>query len=309
MATLAKSVNPTIVKASNVKIRSNAELAWRRFRRNRLAIFGLFLLGIMIIIVLVGPFIYTASPIKTDPINGYQKPFGKYLLGTDDVGRDILARVLYGGRISLAVGIAAMAVAISLGTLVGAFAGFYGGWLDFALMRITDMFQSLPVVPILLLITYLFRDEVRKVFGADVGIFLMVVGVIGALNWMTNARLVRSAFLSLRERDFVEASRALGLNKYPIMFKHILPNAIGPIVVAATLNVGQAIITESTISFLGLGFPPDTPTWGKLAADGRDFVDIAPHVVLLPAFLIFLTVLAVNFVGDGLRDAVDPRGK
>lgn len=309
MATLAKPINNTSVKAAPQKIRSNAELAWRRFRRNRLAIFGLCLLGIMVIIVLVGPFIYTASPIKTDPINGYQKPFGKFPLGTDDVGRDILARILYGGRISLAVGIAAMVVAISLGTLVGAFAGFYGGWLDFALMRITDMFQSLPVVPILLLITYLFRDEVRKVFGADVGIFLMVVGVIGALNWMTNARLVRSAFLALRERDFVEASRALGVNKYPIMFKHILPNAIGPIVVAATLNVGQAIITESTISFLGLGFPPDTPTWGKLAADGRDFVDIAPHVVLLPAFLIFLTVLAVNFVGDGLRDAVDPRGK
>lgn len=309
MATLAKPINNTSVKAAPQKIRSNAELAWRRFRRNRLAIFGLCLLGIMVVIVLVGPFIYTASPIKTDPINGYQKPFGKFPLGTDDVGRDILARILYGGRISLAVGIAAMVVAISLGTLVGAFAGFYGGWLDFALMRITDMFQSLPVVPILLLITYLFRDEVRKVFGADVGIFLMVVGVIGALNWMTNARLVRSAFLALRERDFVEASRALGVNKYPIMFKHILPNAIGPIVVAATLNVGQAIITESTISFLGLGFPPDTPTWGKLAADGRDFVDIAPHVVLLPAFLIFLTVLAVNFVGDGLRDAVDPRGK
>ncbi|MCW1967544.1 MAG: ABC transporter permease [Anaerolineae bacterium] len=309
MATLAKPITGAGVKAAPQKIRSNAELAWRRFRRNRLAIFGLCLLGIMVIVVLIGPFIYTASPIKTDPINGYQKPFGKFPLGTDDVGRDILARILYGGRISLAVGIAAMVVAISLGTLVGAFAGFYGGWLDFALMRITDMFQSLPVVPILLLITYLFRDEVRKVFGADVGIFLMVVGVIGALNWMTNARLVRSAFLALRERDFVEASRALGVNKYPIMFKHILPNAIGPIVVAATLNVGQAIITESTISFLGLGFPPDTPTWGKLAADGRDFVDIAPHVVLLPAFLIFLTVLAVNFVGDGLRDAVDPRGK
>jgi peptide/nickel transport system permease protein len=148
---------------------------------------------------------------------------------------------------------------------------------------------------------------VRKTFGADLGIFMIIVGVIGALTWMTNARLVRSSFLALKEREFVEASRALGVNRLPIMFKHILPNSIGPIIVAATLNIGAAILTESTVSFLGLGFPSDVPTWGKLAADGKDWIDIAPHVILIPAFFIFLTALAVNFAGDGLRDALDPR--
>ncbi len=271
--------------------------------------FGLITVLLLLAIVMIGPFIYTVSPIKTDPLKTGLEPFGQYIFGTDDVGRDMLARVLFGGRISLAVGLAAMLISITVGTVVGAFAGFFGGALDFGLMRVTDLFQSLPVVPLLLLVTFLFRDTVRKAFGPELGIFLIIVTVIGALNWMTNARLVRSSFLSLKNLEFVEASRALGQNRLPIMFKHILPNAVGPIIVAATLNIGQAILTESTVSFLGLGFPPDVPTWGSLAALGRDWIGIASHIILIPATFIFLTTLAVNFAGDGLRDALDPRSK
>ncbi|MBU6361221.1 MAG: ABC transporter permease [Chloroflexi bacterium] len=307
MATFVKPLTASATRTTPTKIRSNSELAWRRFKKNRLAMLGLITIILLLLMVIIGPFLYTASPIKTDPLQAYQKPFSKFFFGTDDVGRDVLARVLFGGRISLSVGIAAMAISITLGTIIGAFAGFFGGALDFALMRITDLFQALPIVPLLLLVTYLFRDTVRKTFGADLGIFMIIVGVIGALTWMTNARLVRSSFLALKEREFVEASRALGVNRLPIMFKHILPNSIGPIIVAATLNIGAAILTESTVSFLGLGFPSDVPTWGKLAADGKDWIDIAPHVILIPAFFIFLTALAVNFAGDGLRDALDPR--
>ena len=309
MATLAKPLGAAISRTNSVRIRSNAELARRRFRKNTLAMFGLITVLSLFTIVMVGPLIYTVSPIKTDMLKTTLRPLGQYLFGTDDVGRDMLARVLFGGRISLAVGLAAMLISISLGTIIGAFAGFFGGTLDFALMRITDLFQSLPVVPLLLLVTYLFRDSVRKAFGADLGIFIIIVTVIGALNWMTNARLVRSSFLSLKNLEFVEASRALGQNKLPIMFKHILPNSVGPIIVAATLNIGQAILTESTVSFLGLGFPPDVPTWGSLAALGKDWIGIASHIILIPAFFIFLTTLSVNFAGDGLRDALDPRSR
>ncbi len=298
-----------MARAKPAKIRTNGELAWMRFKRNRLAMIGLISLGVLGLLVFLGPLLYTADPIKTDVLNSTRRPLDGSLFGTDDVGRDMLARILFGGRISLAVGLAAMAISISVGTIIGAMAGFFGGWLDFALMRLTDLFQSLPVVPLLLLVTYLFRGVLRSVFGANLGIFLIIVCVIGALNWMTNARLVRSSFLALREREFVEASRALGVKNLPIMFKHILPNAIGPIIVAATLNIGQAILTESTVSFLGLGFPPDIPTWGTLAALGKDWIGIASHVILIPAAFIFVTALAVNFAGDGLRDALDPRTK
>ncbi len=306
MTTLAPAVPRAIAQPQ--KVRSLGELAWRRFLRNRLAIFGLVLFGILFLVTMLGPFIYTVDPIKPNAALAFKKPFSP-LLGADDLGRDVLARVLFGGRISIAVGIAAMLAAVIIGTIVGAFSGFFGGKVDFVLMRITDLFLSLPAVPITLLISFLFRETLTKTFGTLLGPFIMIVAVIGGLNWMANARLVRSSFLELRGREFVEASRSLGQGRLPIMFTHILPNAIGPIVVAATLNVGQAIISESVLSFLGVGFPSDTPTWGKLVADYSTWLGILDHVILPPAFLIFLTVLCVNFVGDGLRDALDPRSK
>jgi len=216
---------------------------------------------------------------------------------------------MYGGRISLSVGFAAMMIAVGLGTVIGSLAGFFGGKTDQGLMRLVDMFLALPVLPLLLLTVYLFRVPVVKAFGPELGIFLIVVTMIGVLAWMTTARIVRATFLSLKEKEFVEAAQCLGVSRKAIMFRHILPNAMSPIIVAATLEVGAAIITESTLSFLGVGFPPDTPTWGRLVTDGINYLQTAPWIALIPAALIFLTVLSINFMGDGLRDALDPRSR
>ena len=213
---------------------------------------------------------------------------------------------MFGGRISIAVGITSVLLAITLGTSIGALAGFFGR-LDNPLMRLTDLFLSLPVLPLLLVIIYLFRDSLRATFGPEIGIFIMIVGVIGVLNWMPVARLVRAQFLSLKQKEFVEAARSIGAKNGRIIIRHILPNALSPILVAATIGVGGAILTESTLSFLGLGFPSDVPTWGRILYDARNYLDIAPHWALFPGSLIFLTVLSINFIGDGLRDALDPR--
>jgi peptide/nickel transport system permease protein len=215
--------------------------------------------------------------------------------------------MLYGGRISLAVGFAAMLVAILAGTLIGAIAGIASGGLDVALMGLTDLFLSLPQLPLLLLVIYLFRDPLVKAVGQETGIFLLIVTVIGGLRWMPVARLVRAQFLSVREKEFVEAARALGATRLRQVMGHILPNSLGPVIVAGTIEVAAAIIAESTLSFLGLGFPPDIPTWGRLLFDAKDYLDIAPHWALSAGGAIFLAVLAINFIGDGLRDALDPR--
>jgi peptide/nickel transport system permease protein len=228
-------------------------------------------------------------------------------MGTDDLGQDLLARVLYGGRISLAVGFAAMMVAIIVGVVVGAVAGMAGGRVDAGLMWLTDLFLSLPQLPLLLLIIYLFRDSLTQVVGPELGVFILIVIIIGGFNWMQVARLVRAQFFSLREKEFVEAARALGASRLRLVLRHILPNAMGPVIVAATIDIAAAIIAESTLSFLGLGFPPDVPTWGRLLFDAKDNLDFAPHWAIFPGAMIFLTVLAINFIGDGLRDAFDPR--
>lgn len=283
--------------------------AWRRFRRHRMAVAGALVLAFLVLGVIVGPVVWHSDPRKIDFSRSLLPPSRAHPMGTDDLGRDVLARVMLGGRVSLSVGVAAMLIAITLGTLIGAVAGFAGGRVDSLLMRLTDLFLALPVVPLLLLLIFLFRDSLRSAFGSERGIFILIVTVIGGLNWMTVARLVRSSFLSLKQREFVEAAHALGVGEITIMFRHILPNALGPIIVAATLGVGAAIITESVLSFLGLGFPPDTPTWGRLLYDGQNFLDFAPWVVLWPGFLIFLTVLSINYIGDGLRDAFDPRSR
>ncbi|MFA6968557.1 ABC transporter permease, partial [Bosea sp. (in: a-proteobacteria)] len=236
-----------------------------------------------------------------------QTPSWSHPFGTDDLGQDLLARMIYGGRISLAVGLAAMFVATFFGILIGAIAGMSRGYVDNFLMWVTDLFLSLPQLPLLLLVIYFFREQLKAMFGVEGGVFILIVIVIGGLKWMPVARLVRAQFMSLREKEFVEAARAHGATKFRQMIHHILPNAVGPVIVAATIEVSSAIIAESTLSFLGLGFPPDIPTWGRLLFDAKDHLDSAPHWALFPGAAIFLTVLSINFIGDGLRDALDPR--
>jgi peptide/nickel transport system permease protein len=293
--------------AAGLPPESLAADAWRRFRRHRLATFGAVMLGIMVLAVLVGPFFYRAPINEIDFKAKLKTPSWAHPLGTDDLGQDLLARMLYGGRISLAVGVAAMLIAITVGTAVGAVSGQTGGVVDNALMRVTDLFLALPQLPLLLLIIYLFRDVLKKALGPEAGVFIMIVVVIGGLRWMPVARLVRAQFLSLREKEFVEAARSLGARPLRQMVRHILPNALGPVIVAGSLDVAAAILAESTLSFLGLGFPPDIPTWGRILFDAKDNLDFAPHWAIFPGTAIFLTVLSINYLGDGLRDALDPR--
>jgi peptide/nickel transport system permease protein len=281
--------------------------AWRRFRRHRLAVVSTFLLAVLILAVIAGPFLWRISINDIDFTARLEGPSLAHPFGTDDLGQDLLARMIYGGRISLAVGLAAMVVSVFVGTLIGALAGMSRGALGHALMWLTDLFLSLPQLPLLLLLIYLFRDGLKSVFGPEVGIFILIVVVIGGLRWMPVARLVRAQFLSLREKEFVEAARALGASPMRQIVRHILPNALGPVIIAGTIDVAAAIIAESTLSFLGLGFPPDTPTWGRLLYDAKDYLDIGPHWALFPGGAIFIAVVAINFIGDGLRDALDAR--
>jgi peptide/nickel transport system permease protein len=281
--------------------------AWRQFRKHKLAVAGVCVLVFLTIATLVGPLLWTKDMALIDFSAATEGPSLEHPMGTDDLGRDIFARILWGGRISLAVGVAAMVVAIFLGTMIGAIAGFFGGFSDSLLMRFTDMFISLPSLPLLLLTIYLFRDTLRDKIGPNLGPFILIVALIGVTNWMPVARLVRASFLSVKEKEFIEAANCIGASRSSIMFKHIMPNVLGPVIVAATLAVGAAIITESTLSFLGLGFPPDVPTWGQLLNTSVNFMEIAPWMVLFPALMIFLAVLSINYVGDGLRDALDPR--
>jgi peptide/nickel transport system permease protein len=281
--------------------------AWRRFRRHKLAVISLAILLVMMAAVAFGPLLWPVAINEIDFTARLNGPSLAHPFGTDDLGQDLLARVLYGGRISLAVGLAAMAVAIVVGILIGVIAGVSRGSVDAALMWLADLFLSLPQLPLLLLLIYLFREPLKVIAGPEVGLFILIVIVIGGFRWMPVARLVRAQFFSLREKEFVEAARALGASTTRQVTRHILPNSLGPVIVAATIDVAAAILAESTLSFLGLGFPPDIPSWGRLLFDAKDYMDIAPHWVLVPGLAIFLAVVTVNFIGDGLRDALDPR--
>lgn len=272
-----------------------------------MAMFSLVLLALMVALVLFGPLVWRVPINEIDFTARLATPSFKHPMGTDDLGQDIFARMLYGGRISIAVGLAAMLMAIVVGVTIGAIAGISRGWVDSALMWLTDLFLSLPQLPLLLLVIYLFRDSLKAAFGVEVGVFILIVLVIGGFRWMPVARLVRAQFFSLREKEFVEAARALGASTPRQVARHILPNSLGPVIVAGTIDVAAAIIAESTLSFLGLGFPPDIPTWGRILFDSKDYLDIAPHWAMFPGLAIFLTVLTINFIGDGLRDALDPR--
>ncbi len=298
--------------AGGAKVRKPRTLwsdAWRQFRKHKMALLGVTVLAIIILACVIGPFVYTKNPQALDILNASKAPALDAPMGYDDLGHDMFARILSGGRKSLLVGLMAVVVSVTIGTLVGAVSGFFGKFADSLLMRITDLFLALPQLPLLLLISYLYSDKLKKAFGVENGILILIVAVIGFLNWMPVARLVRASFLSLKEKEFVEAARCIGATESSQIFKHILPNVLSPVIVAATLGVGAAIISESSLSFLGLGFPPDVPTWGSMLSTGKDQLEFAPHIALFPGLMIFLVVLSINYIGDGLRDALDPRSR
>lgn len=286
--------------------RSLTSDVWRQFRRHKGAIAGLFILSLITFGSLFGPFIYPADPFELNIEQANQTPSWGNPFGTDNLGRDVLARALVGGRISLAVGFTAMLFSLLIGVSVGVLAGYFRR-LDGALMRFTDLFISLPLLPLLLVVILLFRDPLKDSFGPNLGIFLLVVAIIGATSWMQTARIVRGDVLAVKEEEFILAARSVGTPPRRIVTRHIIANVLSPVTVSASLGVAVAIITESALSFLGLGFPADFPTWGRLLFDAKDYMQINVWRVILPGTLISLTVISVNFIGDGLRDALDPR--
>ncbi|WP_224817107.1 ABC transporter permease [Hasllibacter sp. MH4015] len=242
---------------------------------------------------------------RANPIYGLKLTWA-HPLGADQLGRDMLARLMFGGQTSIAVGLTAMLLALFFGTLIGVVAGYFQR-LDGPLMRLTDLFLAMPLLPLLLVIIMLFRDQLRSAFGPEGGIFVLIVFVIGLTSWMQTARVVRGDVLALKEREFVLAAKSIGTKPSAMIMRHILPNVMSAIMVSATLGIANAIITESALSFLGLGFPSDFPTWGRILFDGTDWLSSNPERVIWPGILISLTVLSVNYIGDGLRDALDPR--
>lgn len=294
------------VTVLNHKPRSLWGDVWIQFRKHKLALLGSAILCLLILGSFAGPLVYPRDAEYIDLAASSLQPNPQFPFGTDMLGRDTLARVIAGGRISLAVGLSAMLIAIVVGSVIGSLAGFYPK-LDGPLMRLTDMFLALPLLPLLLVIIMLFRNTLRAAFGPEMGIFLLIVFVIGILNWMPTARVVRAQVLTVKNQEFIQAAVAVGSKELRILIRHIFPNVLSPIMVAATLGVANAILTESALSFLGLGFPSDFPTWGRLLYDGKDFLQMLPFLVFWPGLFISLTVLSVNFIGDGLRDALDPR--
>ncbi len=288
------------------KPRSQWADVWAQFRSHRGAMIGMGFFVFICLLVIFGPMLWDIPPNKIDIRAKNQGPSLAHPFGTDQLGRDTFAQVLAGGRVSLLVGVTAMALSLFLGTLVGVLAGYFKR-LDSPLMRLTDLFLALPILPLLLVIIMLFRDPLRAAFGPEKGIFILVVFVIGITSWMHTARIVRGDVLSLKEQEFVLAARSIGTPPHRMILRHILPNVLSPIMVSATLGIATAIITESAISFLGLGFPSDFPTWGRLLSDSTNFMTLNPERVIWPGLAISLTVLSVNYIGDGLRDALDPR--
>jgi peptide/nickel transport system permease protein len=285
---------------------------WDQFRTHRGAMLGMIIMILIILFVVIGPWIWRIDPSWSpsqaiDLLRGRnQGPTWDHPFGTDQLARDFLARMMAGGRVSIFVGLTAMALSLLLGTLVGVLAGYFR-FLDGPLMRLTDLFLALPLLPLLLVMVMLFRESLSARFGPETGIFLLIVTAIAVTSWMNTARIVRGDVLALKEREYVLAAKSIGTPSRRIITRHILPNAMSPIMVSATLGIANAIITESALSFLGLGFPPDFPTWGRLLFDAVDQLQLYPLRVILPGVAISLTVLSVNYIGDGLRDALDPR--
>ncbi|TMI76583.1 MAG: ABC transporter permease [Bacillati bacterium ANGP1] len=275
------------------------QIAWRRLRRHRLAMGGLLIIVLLIAVAVFAPWIAPYKFEQIDLLNRFGQPFApRHLLGTDDLGHDVLTRLLFAGRVSLLVGFAAALSAVALGTLVGVMAGFYSGVVDNVLMRLTDIVLTLPIFGVLLLL--------GRYFGGGI---VPIVAIIGLFGWTIAARLVRGEILRLKTQDFADAARAMGANETRIIFRHLLPNALAPIIVAATLDVGGAILTEAALSYFGVGIQPPTPSWGNMLQNAQSYMWTSPWLAFWPGAMIFLTVLCFNFFGDGLRDALDPRLK
>jgi peptide/nickel transport system permease protein len=274
---------------------SQTTLAWRQFKRHKLAIISLLVFALMAVMCLAAPVV---APYEFDAINLKsirQPPSWSNLMGTDDLGRDLFTRVLYGGRISIAIGIFAALVGTGFGSLLGAIGGYYGGHLDNFLMRFTDVAYSIPSLPLLIVLSALAKAGVPT-----------IVLIIGFLSWMPTARVVRGQVLSIKQKEYIESARMIGARNWVIILRHILPNTVGPIIVGVTLGVGNAIVIESSLSFLGLGVQPPTPTWGNMLMDAQSTMATKPWLTIFPGLAILVIVLAVNFVGDGLHDALDP---
>lgn len=286
--------------------RSQWRDVWDQFKHHRGALAGGILFVLIIATVYLGPLFWTIDPTFIDIRARNQGPGLAHPFGTDQLGRDTLARMMAGGQTSIAVGLTAMLLALGLGSFIGLIAGFFRR-LDGPLMRLTDLFLSLPLLPLLLVMVLLFREALNTTFGPETGIFILIVIAIGVTSWMPTARIVRGDVLALKEREFVLAARSIGTTNFGLISRHILPNVLSPIMVSATLGIANAIITESALSFLGLGFPPDFPTWGRLLNDATVYLQDYPERVFWPGLAISLTVLSVNYLGDGLRDALDPR--
>jgi len=269
---------------------------WRYFKRNRLAIFGLIVIAVLFLIAGLAAFFAPYDPGQTNVALKLNRPSLHHYLGTDQLGRDVFSRMLYGSRVSLSVGFVAVAISIIIGILVGAVAGYYGGWTDNILMRFVDTMLCFPTFFLILTVVALLGP----------GIFKIMV-VIGITSWMGTSRFVRAEFLSLRERDFTQAAKALGVKDLRIIFRHILPNALAPVFVTATLDVATAILVEAGLSFLGFGVQPPAPSWGNILTEGRTYIFDAWWLTVFPGLAILITVLSFNLLGEGLRDALDPR--
>jgi peptide/nickel transport system permease protein len=274
---------------------SQKRLFWRQFRRHKLALISaavlLILAGMVILAPLIAPYAFDAI----DPTQFRKPPSPAHIMGTDDIGRDLFTRLLYGGRISLAIGLFSALVGTGVGTLLGSLAGYYGRGLDNFIMRLTDVAFSIPSLPLLIILSAYAKSAIP-----------VMILVIGLLSWMSTARIVRATVLSIRERDFTLAARSVGARDARIISRHILPNALAPIIVGATLGVGGAIIAESSLSFLGLGVQVPTPSWGNMLQDSQSTMSSRPWLTIFPGMAILITVLGINFLGDGLRDALDP---
>lgn len=282
---------------------SMRSLAWRKFRRHPAALFGTIILLLVLGTTLLAPVIAPYDPEGLDTANRFRAPSVQHWMGTDRTGRDVLSRLLFGGRISLTVGFLSVVTAVLVGTTLGALSGYLGGLIDQLLMRVTDLFLCFPPLFLLILFSFLLIQTKVTILQGGVG---GIVLVIGAMSWMAVARLVRACFLSVKEMEFVTAARAAGAGDFRIASLHILPNAISPIVVNATMGVAWAILTESGLSFLGYGVQPPVASWGNMLSDAQTYMHVAPWLTLFPGFMIFITVISINFIGDALRDALDP---
>jgi peptide/nickel transport system permease protein len=269
---------------------------WRRFKENRFALAGLYLIVALFVISFFADFITPYDPGAIDAWHVLLPPSSSHWFGTDELGRDVLTRVIFGARVSLKVGFVAVGIAVAIGTVIGLFAGFYGGWIDALLMRLVDIMLCFP--------TFFLILAVITMLGPSIWYIMVIIGLTG---WMGVARLVRAEVLSLKSRDFVMAARVLGASDRRIIFRHILPNALSPVLVSATLGVAGAILTESALSFLGIGVQPPTPSWGNILTSGKDYIEFAWWLSLFPGVAILVTVLSYNLVGEGIRDALDPR--